>query len=150
MGKKTDSKRYKDVRDLVPAITSFNVTRYTWDAWKKCYPTSTKDEWETVTMPESVALFLDHMPDYDELVDDGVAVEVVTLDDEYFEWLGGRKNTSDMRAKYAESIHPDEATRLMMKNGLDVETHTRLLRDNSSIGSQEERFVSATRNGLLS
>lgn len=127
MAKKTNKKQ-QALSDMIEnaKIDSLSVTRYTYDAWKKCYPNSDEKEWMVRTMPKSTLDFFAGMimqlegddeskvSKYDEL-----KMKLVTLDDEYFNWLGNRKNTSTMRAKYAEQVSDNDATRLAKKNGMN-------------------------------
>ena len=94
-------------------------TRYTYEAWMKCYPNSNYEEWKEITKPNSLMDFYYGLLDAMEVEEPEFDVKVVTLDDEYFSWLGNKENTEANRAKYAETTSEEDATRLMKKNRMD-------------------------------
>lgn len=127
MAKKTNKKQetLANTVENIP-MQSLAVTRYTYDTWMKCYPDSNREEWLSRTMPKSALDFFSGMimqlegedgdkeGKYDEL-----DIKLVTLDEEYFDWLGDRKNTSEMRAKYADQVSENDAARLAKKNEMN-------------------------------
>ena len=116
----------------IPNISQYNITRYTLDAWIKTYPNGTVKEWEEVTNPNSFSLFLGlHKCELEEILMERTMIlpetRVVTIDDEYFEWLKkeGLENTRENRMDYINHVVDDDnATRLMKKHGWDVEYFT--------------------------
>ena len=96
-----------------------NVTRYTFDSWMKCYPKSNYDEWYEATQPDNLMDFYYNAAEKLNLDIDKDVINIVTLDDEYFKWLNGRKNTSETRTRYATSVDLKNSTKMLKKNNLD-------------------------------
>lgn len=103
-------------------VKSLSVTRYTKKAWEKCYPKASAAEWEILTKPYSVAEFAGSFMNEFSSENMPSTCRVVTIDEEYFEWLGNRENTNRARADYAQSVSDKDALRLLKKNDFDLET----------------------------
>ena len=99
-----------------------SLTRYSYEAWMKCYPDSNYDEWEYSTEPTSLLEYIagqmERLEKEQNIIYDELPTKVVVLDDEYFEWIGQKTNTSDMRAEYAKYVSEEDALRLAKKNNL--------------------------------
>ena len=104
-------------------ITSLSVTRYTFDAWMKCYPDSNELEWYEKTCPDSLVDFIAttavSSAKQFEQYNLSIPTMAAVLDDEYWEWLKDRENTATERASYAREMSKKDALRLARKHGMD-------------------------------
>lgn len=105
------------------------VSRYTWPAWKRCYPQSPKSEWEKINCPGHVELFVQKIYEVmtmkNEPNSERPSILVVTIDEEYFQWLTdqGKENTDESRQAYIDHIEEEQAYRLLKKHGEHVMLH---------------------------
>ena len=120
------SKKKKfNIQDVLPISKNF-ITRYSKDAWLKCYPESSEEEWEERQTPDSLYDYID-LQEY--LLDKEFEnpIKIVTLDEEYFDWLGNKENNYKSRLEYAYLVSDEDAYRLLKKNNFDKEEMIRLM-----------------------
>lgn len=104
-------------------INKLTFTRYTKEAWLRCYPESNENEWEEVQQPYSVSDFLKkqfEILEYKGFCTDHIEeIHIITLDEEYFDWLEkeGLENTEDSRKLYR--VPEKDSDRLMRKHRMD-------------------------------
>ena len=103
-------------------ISKLNVSRYTWDAWEKIYPGTNKNEWNFVTIPQSVLDFLMRMEE-EQNIPEETTYRVCVIDEEYFDWLNKNNKTDsgEERLEYIRSMSDEDADRLLEKNELGIE-----------------------------
>lgn len=110
-------------KDKNPDFESFtvdyiNVIRYTRDAWDKFFPEDS-EEWKYVSNPNSVLDFIDVqqklMEDNLGYANEDIPIKIVTIDDEYFDWLGDREDSTSTRLEYCDSIDAEKAMELAEK-----------------------------------
>lgn len=112
--------------------TTIRLIRYEKNTWLKCHPDSNVEEWEAVQQPLGLSYYIiDNLVD---LHDSGAVnmeylnkVTVITLDDEYLEYLKEAKREDSCEARVAYPVDDEKADKLMKKNGLDKNYHLMIL-----------------------
>ena len=98
------------------------TTRYTKEAWEKIFPKKSLVKWKRTTNPGNIREFVES---YIELLlsnkhklDGTEKISVVTIDEEYFNWLedNDKQDSEKAREEYAYSINDDEAFHLLCKH----------------------------------
>lgn len=103
------------------AVDYINVIRYTRDAWDAFFPDDAS-EWKYVSNPNSVLDFIDVqqklMEDNLGYANEDIPIKIVTIDDEYFKWLGENEDSSTTRLEYCNSIDEYKAMELAKKHDM--------------------------------
>lgn len=109
----------------LPCLKQANITRYTFDAWKRCFPQSNYNEWYAQTYPDNLLNFLRNAAI--SIGKNYAAIEktkfmVVTINEEYFRWIQENKleDTVESRTAYASQITEADAVRLLLEEKLNV------------------------------
>lgn len=114
---------------FIPSPKVFSMTRYTYDAWMKCYPESNRAEWIRRTQPFSLWNFITSNLNMIEEAETGFTfdnleeVKIITIDDDYFTYISekGLKNNSETRSLY--NLDPETAEEKLQKYGFDKDLH---------------------------
>lgn len=104
------------------------VPRFTFNAWMKIYPESNMKEWAEANDINSFNMFAayaysrcnEECENKDEIPENETTVLVITIDDEYFKWLGDKKSSKKTLQKYMSSITKEDAARLSAKNKMNI------------------------------
>lgn len=102
----------------LPGLQQANITRYTYDAWKKCFPKASYNEWYEQTYPDNILDFLEAASDtiskrYSSI--EKTKFMVVTINKEYFKWINENKleDSIKTRTAYADQMTAETAKRLI-------------------------------------
>lgn len=133
-------------------LNFISTTRYAFDTWKKLFPESDKSEWEKKTRPNDLVDFVcmihdDMMTNVPGKVANNYQMRVVTLDDEYLEWLGDREDNNETRTLYVRDIPDADCDRIAKENGLNYTYNVCLYPIYLSVDefvAGENRFLSKT------
>lgn len=100
----------------------YNLLRYTYKAWMKCYPNSNYDEWRTRMRPDNVFDFIDTQIETFGLKKKKALYKVVTIDDQYFDWLKkeNKDDNEENMSEYSLLMDDDTAVLKMEEAGLNI------------------------------
>ena len=117
--KKEKEKKKRD--DLI-------IARYTYDAWMKCYPNSSYEDWENIMSPRSIFDFImtieNNISEKLELtLEDFKSILIKTIDENYFEWLkeNGLEHNDKNIQKYTNEMPIENADELIKSNNMNVD-----------------------------
>lgn len=114
------------IRKKLPGLEQANITRYTYDAWKKCFPQSNYTQWYDQTHPDNI---LDFLEDSSNTIGKQYSsvkktkFKVITINKEYFQWIKENRmeDSQDTRISYANQMTAQTAKKLLKEEKMNTD-----------------------------
>lgn len=114
------------IRKKLPGLEQANITRYTYDAWKKCFPQSNYTQWYDQTHPDNILDFLEDSSNtigkhYSSIKK--TKFKVITINKEYFQWIKENRmeDSQDTRISYADQMTAQTAKKLLKEEKMNTD-----------------------------